>query len=211
MTEQGTLEAITSSRVVAIVREGSADAAKREVERLVEAGIRVVEVSLSTPGALEVARWMADEMDAEGLHFGVGTVLAAHDVEEAAATGASFIVSPISRAGLISTCKELGLVSIVGAMTPTECVVASDGGADLLKLFPANMWTLDALKGLLQALPELRLVPTGGITLSSAKTWLDAGAVAVGMGSALRTTGSVRPLQAALEALALVGSAGLDD
>lgn len=211
MTAQGTLEAIASSRVVAIVRENSADDAKREVEKLVEAGIRAVEVSLSTPGALEVARWMADEMDADGLHFGVGTVLTTRDVEEAAATGASFIVSPISRSGLISTCKALGLVSIVGAMTPTECVVASDSGADLLKLFPANMWTLDALKGLLQALPELRLVPTGGITLASARTWLDAGAVAVGMGSALRTNGPVGQLREALRALALVDSGGSGD
>lgn len=200
---QKTLDAITESRVVAIVREGTADEAKREVDRLIEAGVRAIEVSLSTPRALEVARWMAGVKD-ECQHFGVGTVLTTRDVEKAADAGASFIVSPISRAGLISTSRSLGLVSIVGAMTPTECVVAWEAGADFLKLFPANMWTFDALKGLLQALPSLRLVPTGGISLSTASAWLDAGAVAVGMGTALRATGPAGELREAVRSLAIV-------
>lgn len=201
MTAQQTLDAISESRVVAIVREGTADEAKREVDRLIDAGVRAIEVSLSTPRALDVARWMAGVKD-ECLHFGVGTVLTARDVEEAADAGASFIVSPISHAGLLSTSRSLGLVSIVGAMTPTECMVAWEAGADFLKLFPANMWTFDALRGLLQALPSLRLVPTGGITLSTAHAWLDAGAVAVGMGTALRLNGSVDELRKAVRALA---------
>ena len=205
----GAVAAIESSRVVAIVREPSEDSAKREVDRLLSAGIKVIEVSLSTPGALNVARWMTDRLDGEGVHFGVGTVLTLRDVKATADTGSSFIVSPISRAILISTCKELGLASVVGAMTPTECVIAEDEGADLLKLFPATLWTLGALGGLLQALPKLRIVPTGGIGLSNAKSWLDAGATAVGLGSALRTTGPVSELRDALASLAIVPAAAL--
>ena len=185
------LEAITSTRVIAIVREHSADSAKREVDRLVAAGVRTIEVSLSTPGALDVAGWMAQTLSGDGLYFGVGTVLNARDVRDAAAVGASFIVSPISSAGMVDACKELGLASVVGAMTPTECVAATEAGADLVKLFPAKNWSLDTLKGLLEALPFLKLVPTGGMRLSDAGAWLDAGAVAVGMGSALRATGPV--------------------
>ena len=181
------LEAITSTRVIAIVREHSADSAKREVDRLVAAGVRTIEVSLSTPGALDVAGWMAQTLSGDGLYFGVGTVLNARDVRDAAAVGASFIVSPISSAGMVDACKELGLASVVGAMTPTECVAATEAGADLVKLFPAKNWSLDTLKGLLEALPFLKLVPTGGMRLSDAGAWLDAGAVAVGMGGGLRS------------------------
>ena len=202
MTVHETLEAIEASRVVAIVREPSADSAKREVERLLTAGVRAIEVSLSTPGALDVARWMAEHMGGNGVHCGLGTVLTVRDVKAAADAGSSFIVSPISRAGLITTCQDLGLASIVGAMTPTECVIATEYGADLLKLFPATLWTLEAIKGLLQALPLLKIVPTGGIRLAQAIDWLDAGAVAVGLGGGLRTDGPIADLRGKVSALA---------
>ena len=196
------LEAITSTRVIAIVREHSADSAKREVDRLVAAGVRTIEVSLSTPGALDVAGWMAQTLSGDGLYFGVGTVLNARDVRDAASVGASFIVSPISSAGMVDACKELGLASVVGAMTPTECVAATEAGADLVKLFPAKNWSLDTLKGLLEALPFLKLVPTGGMRLSDAGAWLDAGAVAVGMGGGLRSGGGAAELRQAILSLA---------
>ena len=195
------VEAITSSRIIAIVREHSADPAKREVDRLVAAGVRAIEVSLSTPGALDVARWMAEGLSGEGLHFGVGTVLTARDVEDAASAGASFIVSPISSTGILGACKELALASVVGAMTPTECVNAAGAGADLVKLFPAGNWTPGTLRGLLEALPFLKLVPTGGIRLSEAGAWLDAGAVALGMGGGLRSGGPAAQLREAIVSL----------
>jgi 2-dehydro-3-deoxyphosphogluconate aldolase / (4S)-4-hydroxy-2-oxoglutarate aldolase len=180
------LAAITSSRIIAIVRERSADAAKAEVDRLVAAGVRAIEVSLTTPGALEVAGWAAGSLGGGGRCFGVGTVLTDQDVLDAASVGASFIVSPISTAGMIDACRRLELASVVGAMTPTECVTATQAGADLVKLFPAKNWTLATMKALLEALPFLKLVPTGGMRLLEAAAWLDAGAVAVGMGGGLR-------------------------
>jgi 2-dehydro-3-deoxyphosphogluconate aldolase / (4S)-4-hydroxy-2-oxoglutarate aldolase len=196
------LEAITSSRMIAIVREHSADSAKREVDRLVTAGVRAVEVSLSTPGALDVARWMADNLSGDGLYFGVGTVLTVQDVRDAASVGASFVVSPISSTGMVHACQDLGLASVMGAMTPTECVNATEAGADLVKLFPAKNWTLDTVKALLQALPFLKLVPTGGMRLSEAGAWLDAGAAAVGMGGGLRSGGPAEQLRNAIRSLA---------
>jgi 2-dehydro-3-deoxyphosphogluconate aldolase / (4S)-4-hydroxy-2-oxoglutarate aldolase len=203
------VDAITSSRIIAIVREHSADAAKREVDRLLAAGVRAIEVSLTTPGALDVAGWMmTNKANDDGVYVGVGTVLTAQDVRDAAAIGASFIVSPISSTGLIAACTELGLASVVGAMTPTECVAATDAGADLVKLFPAKNWTLGTLKGLLEALPFLRLVPTGGMRLTEARDWLDAGAVALGMGGGLRGEGSAAQLRRAILSIAKPQQAG---
>ncbi|GAB3040027.1 bifunctional 4-hydroxy-2-oxoglutarate aldolase/2-dehydro-3-deoxy-phosphogluconate aldolase [Parafrigoribacterium mesophilum] len=202
MSPRDAVTAITSSRLIGIVREHTTDAAKQEVDRLVAAGVRAIEVSLSTPGALDVARWMAHQFSDDGVQFGVGTVLTDQDVRDAAAAGAAFVVSPISTAGLISTCRELRLASVVGALTPTECVNATLAGADLVKLFPAKLWTLDTLKALLQALPLLKLVPTGGMRMSDARPWLDAGAVAVGMGGGLRSAGSAADLRAAIASLA---------
>lgn len=206
MSSPEALEAITSSRLIAIVREGSADAAKQEVDRLVAAGVRAVEVSLSTPGALDVARWMAQQFSGGGVRCGVGTVLTGQDVRDAAAAGASFVVSPISNAGLIGAARELGLASVVGALTPTECLLASDAGADLVKLFPARLWTPDTVKDLLQALPFLKLVPTGGMRMSDAPAWLDAGAAAIGMGGGLRGAGAAAELREAILAMARPGA-----
>ena len=110
---------------------------------------------------------------------------------------------------MIAAAHECGLVSVMGAMTPTECITAAEAGADLLKLFPANLWSLRAMHDLLTALPDLRLVPTGGIRLSEAAAWLDAGAVAVGLGSSLSSISSDQALHDEIESLAR--AAGTDD
>ncbi len=198
MSALDAVEAITSTRIIAIIREHSVDSAKREVDRLLAAGVRAIEVSLSTPGALGVADWMSRSVSGDGLCFGVGTVLTAEDVRDAASVGASFVVSPISNARMILACKKLGLASVVGAMTPTECVNATKGGADLVKLFPAKNWSIDTVRALFQALPFLKLVPTGGIRLAEASDWLDAGAVAVGIGGGLRSEGPAAELRKAI-------------
>jgi len=136
------------------------------------------------------------------VHFGVGTVLTAQDVQDAAAAGAAFIVSPISSSGLVGAARQLGLASVVGALTPTECVTATDAGADLVKLFPAKIWAPYTVKALLQALPLLKLVPTGGMRMSDAQAWLAAGAVALGIGSGLREVGSAADTRRAIASLA---------
>lgn len=195
MTSSAVAEAIVASRIIAIIRERLEEDARREAERLLEGGLRVIEVSLSTPNALGVVQWMNETLHRDGLYFGVGTVLGAEDVRRAADAGARFIVSPVSSNALIDTSKELALVSVVGAMSPSECHVAASAGADFVKLFPARLWSPSGVKDLLQALPMLRLVPTGGVGLDDAADWITAGAVAVGLGGALRRQSSVEQLR----------------
>ncbi|HEU0256355.1 MAG TPA: bifunctional 4-hydroxy-2-oxoglutarate aldolase/2-dehydro-3-deoxy-phosphogluconate aldolase [Microbacteriaceae bacterium] len=181
--------AIRETKTIAIIREKSEEAARQEATRLLGCGVRVVEVSLVTPGALDVLRWMNDSLHSAGRHFGAGTVLTADDARAAKKAGAEFIVSPISSLALLGAAHEAGMTSVVGALTPTECHEAATGGADFVKLFPASLWSPKDMKGLLQALPTLRLVPTGGVTLDSATRWIEAGAVALGLGGTLRRAG----------------------
>jgi 2-dehydro-3-deoxyphosphogluconate aldolase/(4S)-4-hydroxy-2-oxoglutarate aldolase len=196
-----TITAITESRIIGIVRRGTTEQAVADVRRLIRLGLRAIEVSLSTPRAIEVIAAVSKSAD-PSLHLGIGTVLSADEVAMAKGAGASFIVSPVSKIEVVEAAKDAGLVGVIGAMTPTECVVARDHGADFLKLFPAEMWSLDAMRGLLAALPALRLVPTGGLTLESGRTWLDHGAVAVGLGSSLTRMTSDAALRRGVQALA---------
>lgn len=195
MTRSIVADAIIETKIIAIIRERSEEDARREAERLLDAGIRVIEVSLSTPNALDAVRWMNDTLHQDGLHFGVGTVLEVDDVKRAADAQAGFIVSPISSTGMVEMSRQLGLVSVVGAMSPSECYAAASAGADFVKLFPARLWSPSGAKDLIQALPMLRLVPTGGVRLEDAAEWIKAGVVALGLGGALRSESSVEKLR----------------
>jgi 2-dehydro-3-deoxyphosphogluconate aldolase / (4S)-4-hydroxy-2-oxoglutarate aldolase len=184
MTKAEVRATILDQRVIAIVRAAAAEDAHQAVTALLRAGLRAVEVSLVTPGALDVIREVAGAGH-PGAHIGVGTVLRAHEVGEAARAGAEFVVSPTLDAEVVGATTALGLLSIPGVLTPSEAVRATHLGADLVKLFPASAWSPGVMRDVLAALPVLAFVPTGGISLDDAPTWVSAGAVAVGMGSAL--------------------------
>jgi 2-dehydro-3-deoxyphosphogluconate aldolase/(4S)-4-hydroxy-2-oxoglutarate aldolase len=179
-----TLATIYDQGVIVIVRESSPEAASTAVERIIAAGVRALEVSLVTPDALAViAHWV--RAAPKGVSVGVGTVLTSGDVAQAADAGARFIVSPNCEESVIRATVAAGLVSVPGVATPTEALRALDWGADLVKIFPATTWTPAALRDMLAALPQVPAVPTGGVMLASAGDWIRAGAVAVGIGSAL--------------------------
>lgn len=170
-----TLAAIREARAIAILR-----AADREVGRLaltaaVRAGFRVLEVTLSTPGALELAGELAGD---PRLLVGVGTVLTVEEARAAAAVGARFLVSPVVDPVVIAEAARLGCVAIPGGSTPTELWAARQAGAPLQKLFPAAH--PDWLRTVLAPLPMLRVVPTSGVDVDNAAAWLAAGAFAVG-------------------------------
>lgn len=182
MTEA--LKAIVEQRVIGIIRSGDAHEAERCGELLIEAGLHAIEVSLVTPGAVEVIRRLASGAP-RSVHIGVGTALTPDDAAAAADVGASFVVSPTLDAATIAKTKALGLCSCPGVATPTEALVAVRAGADLCKVFPASAWTPGALADWLTAMPGVRSVPTGGVTMCAAPDWIAAGAVAVGLGGAL--------------------------
>jgi 2-dehydro-3-deoxyphosphogluconate aldolase/(4S)-4-hydroxy-2-oxoglutarate aldolase len=177
------LEELTYRRVLAIVRADSADRAVRCVRTLVGAGITALEVSLTTPGALDAIARARAECDPCVL-LGAGTVLTAADADAAAAAGAAYIVTPAITAGARHA-VELGLPLLCGALTPTEVISALDLGAMAVKIFPAGTHGPRYIRELRAPLPTAPLIAVGGIGADSAAAYLAAGACAVGVGSPL--------------------------
>lgn len=184
MTRAETVQSLGRARVIAILRGDFGKDAERVGDALVEGGLSTLEVSLTSEDAIPVIRRLARHLEGRAL-VGVGTVRRADDLRRAADAGARFAISPHLVAELIAVAHRADLASIPGALTPTEIVAAVDAGADAVKLFPADWVGPERFGGLLAPLPGLRLVPTGGVRLESAREYLARGAWAVGVGSPL--------------------------
>ena len=147
-------------------------------------GVTTLEVTLTTPGAMAAIALLAERFVPTAL-VGAGSVLNADDVAQAADRGAQFIVSPVCTQEIIDCAHARDLAVMPGAFTPTEVQRATALGADIVKVFPASFWGPRYVRTLLAPMPHLRLCPTGGVTPANAGAWIRAGAVAVGIGSAL--------------------------
>jgi 2-dehydro-3-deoxyphosphogluconate aldolase/(4S)-4-hydroxy-2-oxoglutarate aldolase len=177
-------EALATTRVVAILRAENASRAEAVVDVLLENGIRSLELTLTTTGALNVVERLATRLPA-GTDLGVGTVLTADEVDRAVGAGARFVVSPSVVPAVIEAAARHGIASYPGAFTPTEIHAAWNAGASAVKLFPAGALGPGYLKAVRAPLPDVPLVPTGGVDIEAVGSWLAAGAVAVGLGSPL--------------------------
>lgn len=175
--------ALRERRVLGIVRGHDPDAARRSLAVLVDAGITVVEVSLTTADALEIIAWGRRELPDAAL-LGVGTVLEPDDARRAVDAGAQFAVSPGVGAG-IEQAAALGLPTLPGALTPSEVVAAHALGAAAVKVFPAMLGGPAYLRALRDPLPHIPLMAVGGVGIDDIPRYLEAGAVAVGVGSPL--------------------------
>jgi 2-dehydro-3-deoxyphosphogluconate aldolase / (4S)-4-hydroxy-2-oxoglutarate aldolase len=185
-----------SARLLAIVRYGAGGDLDPAIEALFAAGLPVVEVTLDTPGALEaLARWRA-----AGRTVGAGTVVRPEQVDASAEAGASFVVTPGVLDPVIERARELGVDPVPGAFTPSEVLRASELGAVAVKVFPASTGGPAHVRALRGPLPDVPLVPTGGIRIDDVTAYLEAGASCVGLGAAL--VGATAPTSAAeVEAL----------
>lgn len=184
MTKSEVLNSIEKHKGVAVLRLPGASLFEPVCEALYEGGIRILEITLTTPSAVElIAR--ADRMLPEDMLIGTGTVLNGEDVSRTIDAGASFVVSPIVKKEIIETAINNETAVMCGALTPTEIQKAWELGTDVVKVFPADLFGPNYLKSVRAPLPHLRLMPTGGVSLTNGGEWLDAGAFAVGAGSAL--------------------------
>lgn len=178
------LEAIRATRIVAIVRLERYDRAEEVARALLEGGITAIEYTLTGTGANEAISTARAALGAAA-QIGAGTVLSAAAAEEVIAAGAQFVVTPVVVPEVIATCKAHNVPVLCGALTPTEAWTAHQAGADMIKIFPARLGGPQYLRDILAPLPQLQLIPTGGIDAANARTYLEAGAVAVGMGGNL--------------------------
>ena len=176
------VELLAQERASAILRTDDATVAAGALEAAIAGGFRIVEVTLTTPGALEL---IGEVSRRPGIVAGAGTVLTADEAEAAVAHGARFLVSPVTDEVVIRKATELGVASIPGAHTPTELLAAHRAGAPLLKLFPAPAGGPAYLRSVLAPLPFLKIVPTNGVDLDNAAEWLAAGAFGLGFVASL--------------------------
>jgi 2-dehydro-3-deoxyphosphogluconate aldolase / (4S)-4-hydroxy-2-oxoglutarate aldolase len=174
------------ARVIAVLRVGSADLVAPAVDALVEGGITAVELTFTTPGvpgALAAARRRHPET-----LLGAGTIRRPEEARAAADAGADFLVMPHLDRDLLETCLATGRLAMPGIFTASELATALDAGAEVVKLFPAGTGGPAHMRALLGPFPGVPIVPTGGIGLDDAATWLRAGALAVGVGGELCST-----------------------
>lgn len=178
------IQQIESTGVVAIIRAKDSDQLIEVVNALREGGVTCIEVTMTTPNALEVIK-EARVACGDSAAIGVGTVLDSETARAAILAGAQFVVAPILDLPTVETCRRYGVPVMPGALTPTEIVRAWQAGADFVKVFPTSTLGATYIKDLRGPLPQIRLLPTGGVTLDTVADFIKAGCSAVGVGGAL--------------------------
>jgi len=184
MTRATITEDIEAHGVVAVIRMKEPDRVRAVIDALAAGGLRALEVTMTVPGAIDLIAQIAPTLP-KGFLFGAGTVNDADTAARAIDAGARFIVSPVFRRSVIDACHARDVPAMPGCYTPTEILDAWDAGADVVKVFPATTLGPGYLKDVRAPLPQVKLMPTGGVTVENAGDWIKAGAVAVGVGSAL--------------------------
>jgi len=192
MEKSQVLERIKSIGIIPVVRASSGDEALAAVEAIKAGGLSVLEITMTVPGAVGIIEQVAKRYGDEVL-VGAGTVLNAETAKDCLAAGAQFVVSPALNLETIAFCRDAGCAIMPGALTPTEVVTAWSAGADMVKVFPCGaMGGASYIKSLKAPLPQIELVPTGGVSLSTAASFIEAGSAAIGVGADLVSLKAIR-------------------
>ena len=192
MNKQDVLRRVREVGVVPVVRASSVEEALRVVEAIREGGVPVLEITMTVPRAVRVIEQVADTYGEEVL-VGAGTVLDAETARACLLAGARFVVSPALNVGTIEVCRRYSVAVFPGALTPTEVVTAWQAGADVVKVFPCGaLGGAKYLKSLKAPLPQVEMIPTGGVSLATVKEFIEAGAWALGVGADLVDTKAIR-------------------
>ena len=184
MSREATLRKITDTGIVAVIRADNGEQLVDVTEALVAGGVTAIEVTFTVPKAHKVLEFVADRFG-DQIQLGAGTVLDAETARIAILAGAEFIVAPIVDLPTIEISHRYDKAMMPGALTPTEVVRAWQAGADVVKIFPSDLTGPSYLKSLKGPLPQIRMMPTGGVNLDTAETFLKAGACALGVGGSL--------------------------
>lgn len=190
MTRHERVQKLLETGAIAVVRMNNSEKLQRVATALLEGGLNAIEITMTTPNALYTIEEMAYANDGS-YHIGVGSVLDGETARLAINAGAQFVVSPVMKPEIIHTSHRYDVPAMPGAFTPTEILHAHEQGADIVKVFPADVVGMAFFKAIKAPMPHLRLMPTGGVTLTNAGQWLKAGACAVGIGSALLDSSAI--------------------
>ena len=176
--------AIEQAGVIAVIRIKEAERLPEIADALADGGVRVLEVTMTVPGAVDLIRALAPSLR-PGVLLGAGTVLDGDTASRVIDAGARFVVSPVFKPELIEVCHRHDVPVMPGCFSPTEILAAWEAGADFVKVFPATALGPSFFRDVRGPLPTVKLIPTGGVTLDNAGEWIRAGAAAVGVGTAL--------------------------
>jgi 2-dehydro-3-deoxyphosphogluconate aldolase / (4S)-4-hydroxy-2-oxoglutarate aldolase len=190
MSRLSVVQGIEQSGVVAVIRMKEADKLRHVIDALLEGGVRALELTMTVPGAIGLIEQLARNLPGEFL-LGAGTVLDPETARQVILAGAKYIVAPILNLKTIEMCHRYDVAAMPGCFTPTEILTAWEAGADVIKVFPATALGPGYFKDVRAPMPQIRMMPTGGVTLANAGEWIKAGAVAIGVGSALVDTKAI--------------------
>ena len=184
MNKREVFEKIKQIGLLAVIRGPSEELTVKMVEALIAGGVTGIEVTYTTPNAEKVVRILR-EKHGENIVLGMGTLTEPEQAESAKAAGANFLVSPICEPALVKAMVKSGLVTMAGALTPTEVFQAYKLGVDVVKIFPGSLTGPKYIKSLHGPFPSIQMMPTGGVSKENIADWFTAGAIAVGAGSAV--------------------------
>ena len=184
MTKTENLNLIRETGIIAIMRAQSSGQLMAAADAIKKGGVRVIEVTMTTPGALGVIEEAAKRYGEEVL-FGAGTVLDAETARAAILAGAEFVVAPTLNLEMVALCNRYSIPVVPGCYTPTEMLTAWEAGGDMIKLFPASVGGPSLVKAIRAPLPQLEIVPVGGVNLDTAAEFIKNGAAALGVGGSL--------------------------
>ena len=179
-----TVDRVIAAGVVAVVRLTDGAQLGEVIRALGDGGVRVIEITMTVPRAVALIESLAAALPPDVV-LGAGTVLDAAIARDVIRAGARFVVSPVFKRDVVAACCEADCAVMPGAFTPTEILQAWEAGADIVKVFPSTSLGPTYVKDLRGPLPQVRLMPTGGVTRENAGAWIRAGAVAIGAGSSL--------------------------
>ncbi|NDL66207.1 bifunctional 4-hydroxy-2-oxoglutarate aldolase/2-dehydro-3-deoxy-phosphogluconate aldolase [Anaerotalea alkaliphila] len=185
MKKHETIARILESGVVAVIRAESKEEGLKVIEAVRKGGIKALEITMTVPGAVDIIKELVEAYKGEDLVIGAGTVLDSETARACILAGAEYIVSPSFDEGTVKLCNRYSIPVMPGVMTPREAVEALEMGVDVLKVFPGNAFGPSIISAFRGPLPQGNYMPTGGVDLSNVKDWINAGAVAVGVGSVL--------------------------
>jgi 2-dehydro-3-deoxyphosphogluconate aldolase/(4S)-4-hydroxy-2-oxoglutarate aldolase len=185
MKKEQVITRIRETGLVAVVRAENEDSAVRITEACLKGGVPAIEITFTVPGAHKVIEALASRFDEKEIILGAGTVLDPETARIAILSGAKYVVSPSLNVETVKLCNRYRVACMPGAMTIREVVDCMEAGADIVKVFPGELFGPQIIKAIKGPLPQAEIMPTGGVTVENAAEWIKAGAVALGAGGSL--------------------------
>ena len=185
MKKNEVIKRINDESIIAVVRADNKDLAIRMIDAIIKGGIKIIEVTMTVPNAVDIIKELSSNYKGSDVIIGAGTVLDAETARSVILAGAELVLSPCLSLDVIKLCNRYAVCVIPGVMTVTETVSALEAGAEIVKIFPANAFSPSIIKAFKGPLPQVSIMPTGGVSYENAGEWIKAGAVAVGTGSNL--------------------------